>query len=482
MLHKEIILLFFFYNLFLFTFSHQNLHICFQYFVHCFKTNNHVSCNNTLLKKQKIRYNYFIFLHDTYQEDYMSNLAIIAEYNPFHNGHLYQLNAALDITGADFSVAIMSGNFIQRGIPAIAEKYRRAEIAISCGIDLVLELPYVYATASAKDFATAAITMLNKIAQIDYLAFGVEDDNLDLLSKISEVLVTEPETFSNELKVKLASGMSYPAARATALNSYFKEDDISAIISQPNNILALEYLCALKQTHSKIQPVPIKRIQSQYNAIDISSDICSATAIREHLRIENNSIMGIKNQVPAESYNVLHSIYNTYGPIFEDDFSDLLQYQMLLNQTCKGSYPDTSDMSEELYHRLLKLSHNESFRKTADGLKTKNQTYTRINRALLHYISKLSSEDMNRFKTDGYIYYANILACKKNSTSLLRTLSGTSEIPFITKIADAKNILTPFAMEMFQYDLLADSLYANAVYKKYEYRLPNAYQTRPYIG
>lgn len=412
----------------------------------------------------------------------MSNLAIIAEYNPFHNGHLYHLNTALDITGADHTIAIMSGNFIQRGIPAIIDKYRRAEIAVTSGIDLVLELPFVYATASARDFATAAVTMLNKIGQIDYLAFGAEESNLELLSKIAEVLYDEPDFFSKELKEGLAAGMSYPVARAKALHHYFKSEDISSTILQPNNILALEYLAAIKQTHSKIQPILIKRALSEYNSTEISSEFCSATAIREYLRLNPDSLSGIENQVPVSCLHRLSALFNTYGPVFEDDLSDLLQYRMLFAQTSKEIYPDTSDMTKELYHRLLKLTHNESFRKIAESLKTKNLTHTRINRALLHYITDLKIADMEEFKNNGYIYYANILACKKSATTLIRTLSDQTELPFITKTADAKHVLSPTGVKMFEFDILASGLYANTIYKKYGYNMPNAYQTGPYIG
>ncbi len=411
----------------------------------------------------------------------MSNLAIIAEYNPFHKGHLYHLNTALDKTGAGFSIAVMSGNFIQRGIPAVMDKYCRAKAAVSCGIDLVLELPFVYATASARDFAVSAVTMLNKLGQIDFLAFGAENDDPKLLSDIADVLITEPDLFTAELKKGLSCGLSYAAARAKALHACFMDDQVAAVIEQPNNILAIEYLSALKQTHSGIRPVIIKRNQTPYHSTDLSSEICSATAIREHLRTENGSFGDIRHQLPEKAYQILCSESDICGPVFEDDFSDLLQYRMLSARIREESYPDTADMTEELYNRLLKLNYNRSFRSIADALKTKNITHTRINRALLHYITGLKASDMQLFKDNGYICYASILACKRSSTPLIRRLSETAEFPFITKAAAAKNTLSSTGMKMFQYDLLAAELYTNAVYKKYGRHLPDVYQRQPYI-
>lgn len=416
----------------------------------------------------------------------MRNLAIIAEYNPFHNGHSYHLNTALKLTGADYSIAVMSGNFLQRGIPAVIDKYRRAKMAAASGIDLVLELPFAYATASARDFATAAVTLLNKLHQIDYLAFGAEEQDLELLQEIADIMIREPDSYVTTLKSGLSSGLSYPKARALALCTYFNDNSVTAVIEQPNNILALEYLAALKQTHSTIQPVLIQRNSSDYNSTDITVDFCSSTAIREYLRsdkfIKNSTELEvIRQQVPPQVYPLLCETFEQYAPVFEDDFSDSLQYKLILDRNAKLSYSEICDMSQDLFHRLKNTDFNLTFREIADELKTKNIAHTRINRALLHYLTNLKASDMEKFKQGGYIYYAKILSFRNESTPLIKSLTKAAEIPLITKTSAIRSAVSDTGIHLFSYDLLATDLYANTVYKKNGYRLPNEYQTSPHM-
>lgn len=195
----------------------------------------------------------------------MKTVAIIAEFNPFHNGHKYIVNQAKKITNSDYCISIMSGNFLQRGIPSMWDKYTRATIAVQEGIDLCLELPFPYATGSAYDFAMGAVSILNSLNSVDYLCFGAETDDLALFERITEILINEPDEYKTQLKTYLSQGLSFPSARSNALVSILQDTSISDLLSKPNNILALEYIHSLKKINSPIKPIIIKRIIANYH-------------------------------------------------------------------------------------------------------------------------------------------------------------------------------------------------------------------------
>ena len=227
-------------------------------------------------------------------------LGIIAEYNPFHNGHLYHLEQAKKLTGSSYTVAIMSGNFTQRGSTAIIDKWSRAEIALNCGIDLVLELPTLYATSSAENFADGAVKILNSLKVVDYLAFGAETSDMDILSPIADVLYKEPKAYKLLLSSELKKGISFPKARENALMLYLGNiRKYLNILNNPNNILGLEYMKALKKNNSIIEPVAITRFEAGYNDVSYSGNIASATAIRNI--IKNGHFKALIRIVPAHS-------------------------------------------------------------------------------------------------------------------------------------------------------------------------------------
>ena len=208
----------------------------------------------------------------------MSTVGIIAEYNPFHNGHMLHLNRAKELTGADHALSVMSGNFLQRGLPAFCDKYSRAFLAVSCGLDAVFELPFIYAVSGAGEFAAAGISLLNSLGAVDYVAFGAEDNVPELFDEISQLMAEEPEEYSLRLKSLLKGGHSFASARAAALSEVFG-DTCAAIINKPNNILAIEYCTALKKTGSHIKPVIITRKYSDYNSTELNPAVSSASAL-----------------------------------------------------------------------------------------------------------------------------------------------------------------------------------------------------------
>lgn len=415
----------------------------------------------------------------------MKTLAVIAEYNPFHNGHLYQLNRAKEITNADYAISIMSGNFLQRGEVAMWDKYTRAKMAALAGIDLVLELPFAYATGSAYDFATGAVCILNSLGTVNYLCFGAETDDLDTLNKVADILTNEPDSFKVLLKNYLDKGDSYPKARANALSDLFDNTSISDIVNKPNNILAIEYLCALKRTKSNIKPVLIKRVISNYHDTELKAELSSATAIRTALNKTNSSTVieldstinsitdSIKDNVPESTLNIIKDTFFNCSPI-DNSLLDVFLQGKLLDVV---NYSDYCDINASLSNKIKQLKTNITFNEAVELLKTKDITATRINRALLHLILGYTNTNRKVLEESNYALYANILGFRKESSNLIKSIAKNSSIPVITKKADftpvniASNIL-------WNLDIKATSLYNCLIYNKYGIDMPNDFTTR----
>ncbi len=270
----------------------------------------------------------------------MKVAGLIVEYNPFHNGHLYHLEQSKKLTGADCIVCIMSGNFIQRGEPALVNKWARAKMALLSGADLVIELPLVYAMSSAEFFAYGAVSILNSLNIVDYLCFGSESGSIDELDNIADILVWEPQAYKELLKNHINKGISFPSARQKALADYLNIGSASLnILSESNNILAVEYLKALKRTESQITPVTIKRINNTYNTCDLTGNISSATAIRRNFfnligaQICGDTSPDTSPEISAEisaalthtSSTILKSEFEAgRGPIFSQYYENLI--------------------------------------------------------------------------------------------------------------------------------------------------------------
>ena len=219
-------------------------------------------------------------------------LGIVSEYNPFHNGHLHHLEVSKQITKTDFSVVVMSGNFVQRGDTSLINKWVKTEMALKAGIDLVIELPTVYAISSAENFADGAIKILNSLGVVDFVSFGSEIGEITPLNDIANILYREPKEFSSLITAQLKSGLSFPRAREIAINQFFgTSKKYSEILNNPNNILGIEYLKSLKKHRSHIRPLTIKRDYSDYNSTKIKKGIASATAIRTMIENKKMFIM-----------------------------------------------------------------------------------------------------------------------------------------------------------------------------------------------
>lgn len=395
----------------------------------------------------------------------MKTVGLITEYNPFHKGHLYHLNKAKEITGADRVIVVMSGDFVQRGVPAIVDKFSRAHMALAEGADLVLELPCIYATASAEFFALGAVSLLTKLGCVDYLCFGSECGDIALLSHTADFLAEEPIDYQDAFKSHLQSGKSYPAARLAALLETMKDADsnIARILEAPNNILALEYLKALKKLNSPLIPVTLKRTGADYHAEELSTAFSSATALRK-LLLDNDASDMLQQQMPSKAYDVLTLALSDTAPVTANDFSPFLSYALMMNT---NHLTDYLDVDSYLAARMVKkLPEYQNFTDYANLLKTKAYTHTRITRCLCHIMLDIQKEHMNTYLSQGVCFYAKALGFHRNAAPLLKSLKSNSSIPFITKLSHAANSLSCTGKFMLQQDLKASEIYHNRPTKK----------------
>lgn len=392
----------------------------------------------------------------------MKVAGIIAEYNPFHNGHKYHLNKSLEKFDGTHSIVVMSGNFLQRGEPAILDKWTRAQMAIDEGADLVLELPFVFACSSAEFFAFGSISLLNSLNLVDYLSFGSEYGKINYLTQISQVLIDEPTNFVQLLKESLNKGLSYPKAREKALCLYFKDDNISNIISSPNNILAIEYIKSLIKLKSSIKPTTIKRYKAQYHSKEVSSEICSATAIRT-LLASNATEMELQKVIPIHSYNTMNrEIHNYNKPVFYNDFSQMIIQN--LRRSSISSLKEINDVNEGLENRIKNASIKAiDIDSLLNEMSTKRYANTRLQRILIHSLMNYTKNNLEEFVSSGPTY-ARVLGFSKNGTELLKELKKKSNIPIITNINNCN--LDSASQKMLSFDILSTDLYSLAISNK----------------
>ena len=394
----------------------------------------------------------------------MKTVGLITEYNPFHNGHAYHIEKAKMVTGADRVIVVMSGDFVQRGAPAVMPKHLRAESALLSGASLIIELPVCFATGSAEYFAQGSISQLNRLGCIDSICFGSECGDLHLLKEIAQILADEPIEYQTALKQALKEGASFPAARQEALNIY--SDKYSEILASPNNILGIEYLKALAKIHSKMEPFTIKRIGAGYHDMDINGQFSSATAIRSDIyqltdvnsSSESLPLTHIQTQVPSSCHELMKKNYQTRYPVKADDFSLLLKAK-LLSETA-GSLSHYLDMSPELANRILRLRNDYlSFEQFCDLLKTKELTRSRISRSFIHVLLGITNDWLTAMKAPAP--YARILGFRRDHADLLGILKRTSDIPLIT--SPARAVLTDKAYQMLELDIYASDLYESVI-------------------
>lgn len=401
----------------------------------------------------------------------MKAVGLVTEYNPFHNGHLYHLNKAMELTGADISVAVMSGDFVQRGEPAVLDKYTRTSMALNSGVNLVVELPVNYAVSSAESFAAGALKVLDYI-KADSIAFGSESGDIERLSKLAHILCDNEDTLYKEISKYTANGISYAAARQKVVEK-LTDKDTAAMLTSSNNILAVEYLKAIIKNNYAIKPYTVQRQGDSYNDTDIRSEYASATALRENLKADN-----ISEYIPVKAGLILSSNTNY---IYPDDITEAL-FTRLLDILFASNYDKNvfienvmqyPDVSKEIAGRLYKSAMDMitrtvpqrseskdnwafSFGSLCEHIKTKEVPLSRIKRALVRITLGLDKKHMEKYANEPYI---RVLGFDKKGQEYLSYIRKTVEVPLITKTADYK--------EMLLDDIHAANIYNMIVAGKY---------------
>lgn len=398
----------------------------------------------------------------------MKVAGIIVEYNPFHKGHEYHIKETRRLTGADFVVAVMSGAFTERGIPACIDKFTRTECALACGADVVLELPFCYATGSAEFFAEGAVTILEKLGCIDSLCFGTENDvPLSLYMDTAAFLCDEPPSYKKALQDGLRTGLTFPQARLLAAR-LFLCDDALALLGSPNSLLGLEYCKALHRKKSNIKPYTIFRIGSGYHDTKVSSEsFSSATALRALLTPGTAFPESFLSELPSAAAVLLAS--KPYAPIFAQDFLSLYRYAIEQTSDRLTSF---ADVSSELAGRLSKRFPPCDYETFLNHLKTRQYTRTRIERSLLHILFQLKKDTLNTFREQN-TGYARILGFRENAAPLLKTFKQTASLPVLTKLAQKGRRCNATENELLSYDIAATDLYNRVAYQKYGVLLPD---------
>ncbi|WP_027398522.1 nucleotidyltransferase [Anaerovorax odorimutans] len=384
----------------------------------------------------------------------MKVLGIISEYNPFHNGHLYHLEESKRITGAEYTVSVMSGDFTQRGEPAMADKWLRAKMAVNNGIDLVLELPFVYACNNAEYFAKGAIKILNGLGCITHLSFGSESGEIQDLMLISKEITNESEEYKKLLKEFLDLGLSYPKARENALAKCMDLETME-IIRKSNNILGIEYLKQLSLNESKIIPITIKRKGSDYSDLKMSKDLSSAMAIRRELEI-NFDFKKISEHIPLNTLKILEE--TTKIKVKMDDLYEVLSYQIVKNS--KEELSEIFSVGEGLENRLKNQTEKSSnMQELIKNIKTKRYPFTRIQRLLIHTLFNLTKEEFFDIEKNGKIY-GRVLGFNKNGAALLNCIKKRqlTKIPIITNI-NKETAKEESIQKILKYDIFSSNIY-----------------------
>ncbi|MDI6601411.1 MAG: nucleotidyltransferase [Thermoanaerobacteraceae bacterium] len=381
-------------------------------------------------------------------------LAIISEYNPFHNGHLYHLQKSLEITKADATVAVMSGNFTQRGEPALFDKWTRTEAAIKSGINLVIELPVCYSTSSAELFAFGAVSLLERLGIVNYLSFGSEAGNIDELLMISRILANEDKYFKIYLKKFLKDGFSFARARQMALNELNLNGNL---IISPNNILGVEYLKWLIRLNSNIIPITIKRIGSEYYQQKLNETlfISSATSIRKVLN--DGDLNRVKKHLPFGSFEVIEkAVLCGKKPIFTKDMENILYYELVKNDNIEEIF----DVSEGLHRRIKEMVYKSySLEDLLLKIKTKRYAYSRLSRILFHTIIRYTKKEAGIFNETGPLY-ARVLGFDSTGRKLLSSINEKCCIPVITNLGKQYRDLNDTARKMLDKDILSTDIYS----------------------
>lgn len=385
-------------------------------------------------------------------------LGIVAEYNPFHNGHLYHLEKAKKDTDSNYTVAIISGNFTQRGGTSLVDKWSKAEAAVSAGVDLVIELPVLYATSSAENFAEGAVKILDALKIVDSIAFGAETPDVEVLDKCAEVLYHEPKQYKTLLSHELSKGLSYPKARENALMMYLNDiRKFAKVLSSPNNILGIEYLKALKKLKSPLEAFSIPRYEVGHNDLNFNNHIASSTAIRN--MIKNDGFSALSSLMPSASYSILMKNMKA-GHIIPDISVFEKEIIFTLRKMTPSQIAELPDVTEGLEFAIKNAANScNTFNELMNLVKTKRYTATRLQRILVYALLGITKKDlaMSR-KLDPY---ARVLALNKRGKFLIAEIAKAN--PKLQIITSVKRFTDDNSNKNLQF-MLEKDIWATNVY------------------
>jgi len=379
------------------------------------------------------------------KNDVMKSAGVIVEFNPLHNGHMEHLHETKRLTGREHIIAVMSGNFVQRGEPAICDKWRRTRMALLSGVDIVIELPVGYVVAGADYFARGSVGLLAAAGVVDRLCFGSESGDLEMIKEAGRILSYEPEEYKTVLRDSLGKGMSFAAARGAALNALLK-DVPDGLLTKPNNGLGIEYCKALWQLGWPME------VFTSYRAPGGPS----ATAIRKGI------INGcIDSYLPAHVSAILKEAVEANEIARLDDFSDIFRYLL---------YTQDVDMGEGLENRFRRFSQNHSnLTELMDAVKTKRYTYTRLQRAVLGLILGIQPADIKAWDNAGGPRYIRVLGFRRDAAALLGEMTRKASLPVITHGGSMDKLEEP-AASMLAKEFEVGDIYRLALGSKDRYR------------
>lgn len=414
----------------------------------------------------------------------MKILGIIAEYNPFHLGHAWQIQTSKKESQCDAVMVLMSGSLTQRGEFAILNKWERARLALTAGVDLVCELPFGYACQSAETFAHGGIKIFNATGVIDVLSFGSEFGHIRPLNNLAEILVQEPAEFKNFLKLELATGVSFPRARELAIRSYLGHE-ASNLLKTPNNILALEYLKALHKTQSTIDSMTVKRQGADYHSV-LPSKYLSASGIRSilkdalvHPESATAILRSLDNRLPYLPELLINSFNKNYNLQGDDYFLNALRLQILSHDV--HHLRNTPYVNEGLEHKIrdaLKIA--TSLDACVNKIISKRIPQTRVRRILCNRLLELDKESLNLFQADSFVPYLRVLGFNQTGAAILKAIKNQGRLPILSSLKKSRFNLTPLQKKMLNYDCRATDLH-NQFYETV-YRYHQDYTQSPVQG
>lgn len=398
----------------------------------------------------------------------MKAVGVVVEYNPFHNGHAYHIQKAKEISNADVAIAVMSGNFLQRGEPALVSKWYRTRMALMGGVDLVFELPYSFATQRAEIFANGAISLLDA-AGCETVCFGSENGEITSFVKTAEAIEQEQEAVDEHIKQKMKTGISYPKALALSYEK-FSGTESSLDLSTPNNILGFQYIMAIRSQKSKLLPLTIARKSADYHDEHFSSEtIASATSIRKAL-FSNEADFG--NYIPAFTKNLLHEYKNSFGLFHQwENYWPYLQYRLL--QATPDDLRTIYEVEEGIENRLIRAAiQATSFQEFMQLIKTKRYTWTRLQRICTHILVNAKKDEMKRNSEKAS--YLRLLGMSETGRIYLRSKKEDFSLPVISK-------LSAYQKEDADLDIRAARIYTSILPKKNKNTLLRQEYTQPPI-